>query len=128
MNPQVLKTLFTPEALWALAPLSILCLGAMLVLLAEILPGGTGLRRPLFLLTLAGAIACALHGFGAPEATYLSGSFHHSHALSAWTLIFLCSGGLAFEFGQRYYKEEAAFLAEHDVLMLTSIEIVPVAA
>jgi len=121
MNPQVLKSLFTEEALWALSPLLVLCAGAMLVLLADILPGTSALRRPLYLATIAGGIACALRGFGAPEATYLMGSFHHSHALSAWTLIFLLSGGLAFEFGQRYYKEESAFLAEHDVLMLTSI-------
>lgn len=121
MSPQLLSNLFTPEALWALAPLAILCLGALLVLLADILPGLGGLRRPLFLATLAGAAAAAVRGFGASEATYLMGSFHHSHALSAWTILFLLAGAIAFEFGQRYYREEAGFLAEHDVLMLTSI-------
>jgi len=121
MNPQVLQDFLRPESLWALAPFSVLCLGAMLVLLADILPGTGVLRRPLFLLTIAAAIVCTLRGFSAPEATYLMGSFHHSHALSAWTLLFLLSGLIAFEFGQRYYREEAAFLAEHDVLMLTSI-------
>ncbi|MBK7643260.1 MAG: NADH-quinone oxidoreductase subunit N [Planctomycetes bacterium] len=121
MSPQLLQQLFTADALWALAPLIALCLGAMLVLLSDILPGTAGLRRPLFLLTIAAAAYGAVHGFGAPEGTYMMGSFHHSHALSAWTVIFLLSGLIAFEFGQRYYKEEARFLAEHDVLMLTSL-------
>src|SRR5262249_20101874 len=47
MNPQALSHMFTPEALWALAPLLALCAGAMLVLLSDILPGTAGLRRPL---------------------------------------------------------------------------------
>jgi NADH-quinone oxidoreductase subunit N len=121
MNSRVLQQMFTEEALWALAPLALLCLGAMLLLFSDLLPGARNLRRPLFLLTLAGALACAVRGFSAPEATYLLGSFHHSHALSAWTVLFLLAGLLAFEFGQRYYKEEADFLAEHDVLLLTSM-------
>jgi NADH-quinone oxidoreductase subunit N len=121
MNPQALAHMLTPDSLWALAPLGVLCLGAMLVLLADILPGTSGLRRPLFLLTIAGTVYCAAHGFGAHEATYLYGSFHHSHAQSAWTILFALAGLIAFEFGQRYYREESALLAEHDVLMLTSI-------
>ena len=121
MNPQVLEQMLNPAALQALAPLLALCGGALLLLLADILPGLSKLRSPLFLATIAVAGWFAWGNLSAPAGGHIFGSFQHSPALSNWTLIFLASALIGWAVAQCYYQhEEANFLAEHDVLILVA--------
>lgn len=121
MNPQVLEQMLNPAALQALAPLFALCGGAMVLLLADILPGLAKLRSPLFIATILVAGWFAWSNLSAPAGGHIFGSFQHSPALSNWTLVFLASALIGWAVAQCYYQgEESNFLAEHDVLILVA--------
>ncbi|MFO1012058.1 MAG: NADH-quinone oxidoreductase subunit N [Planctomycetota bacterium] len=120
MTPDFLRQLVNETTLFALAPFLTLCAGAMLLLLADIVPGGKGLRAPLFVASIAVAAFFEVRLLSHPTLELFSNSFVSSPKTAMWGLLFLSSALIAWAFAQRYYEEEKAFLAEHDVLFLCS--------
>ncbi|MBI5362296.1 MAG: NADH-quinone oxidoreductase subunit N [Planctomycetes bacterium] len=120
MTPDFLRQLVNETTLFALAPFLVLCAGAMLLLLADIVPGAKGLRAPLFVASIAVASFFEVRLFDHPTLELFSNSFVSSPKTAFWGLLFLSSALIAWCFAQRYYDEEKGFLAEHDVLFLCS--------
>lgn len=120
MSPDTFDQLLDARAMAALAPLIALAGGIVLLLLADILPAPRGLRRVLVLLTLGVAVGFETTIFRDPPGTVLAGALQADATTAVWGLLFLFATLIAWLFAQRYYDEEAPFLAEHDVLMLTS--------
>jgi len=120
MTPDFLDQLVNATTLGALAPFLTLCIGAMLLLLVDILPGTTKLRSPVFLATIAAAAWYSVQLLDAPRVELFSASFVSSPTTALWSLLFLASALIAWCFAQHYYQEEQPFLAEHDVLILCS--------
>lgn len=120
MNPEFLNQLVNPTTLFALAPFLTLCVGAMLLLVADIIPGLTALRAPLFLATVAVAAVYEVRLLDSAPIELFSQSFASNPKTAAWGLLFLASLLISWCFAQHYYREERGFLVEHDVLMLCS--------
>jgi NADH-quinone oxidoreductase subunit N len=117
-----LSEVFTAEALRATAPLLIVSIGIMLALVVDIVPVLAPGRAAVVLATLVVAGASEVSLFAAPQAApVLGGGFLADRATAAWGLLFLCSALVAWFFGRRYYREERAFLMEHDILMLCAV-------
>lgn len=120
MTPDFLHQLVNATTLFALAPFLTLCAGAMLLLVADILPGMKALRAPLFLATVAIAVVYEVRLLDTQAIELFSGSFASSSRTASWGLLFLSSLLVAWCFAQHYYREEREFLVEHDVLLLCS--------
>lgn len=120
MNHDLIARLLDGEALQAIAPILALTGGVILLLLADVLPGLSVLRRPVFLLSILVAAAFEVHLTRAVPYIAFEGSFGAGPTSAAWGLLFLASALIAWGFAQKYYREESAFQTEHDVLMLSS--------
>ncbi len=112
---------FTPEAWRALSPLIILTAGLLGLLVCELSERLRAGRTPVFLVTIAAAMAASARMLGADApGTVLGGTYIADHATAAWSLIFLASVLVAWMFSRRYYASSHAFLGEHDILLLTT--------
>jgi NADH-quinone oxidoreductase subunit N len=120
MNPQLIDRLFEPAALLAVSPMLALTAGLLLILVADLVPGLGSLRRLLFVATIAAAGALEARILVAPGALVFEGGLRSSPTTAAWGFLFLASASIAWLAGLRYYREEARFGAEHDVLILSS--------
>lgn len=122
MDAASFEGLVTGDALRALAPLLAVSLGVMVALLAELVPALARARAFVFPGTLVVALIAGLALLSDPVAEpVFAGSYLGDAASAAWGLSFVAAGALAWAFGRRYYREEAPFLAEHDVLILCSV-------
>lgn len=106
------------------APLLAVTAGILLALLAEVLPAFRPARGAAFVASLGAALFLELQlAFEPVVEPIFQGAFAADRASSLWGLLFVFSGLLAWLYGQRYYKAERAFTAEHDLLMLSSDHI-----
>ncbi len=114
---------FDANTWFALAPLIALASGALLALLLDVVPPLRALRPVAFYGGLAAAFGFQLAVLLGDEAPglVLDGSYLVDRISAAWGLLFLVSIVLAQLFGARYYREERAFVPEHDILMLCSV-------
>lgn len=120
MSAEAIARMFTETATLALSPFLALTAGVIVLLLADILPGLSGLRRLVFVATIATAFAFEARILAAPKALVFASTLASNPATAAWGLLFLSSALIAWAFSQRYYKEESALATEHDVLILCS--------
>ncbi len=120
MNEEFLNQFFNGQAARAVAPMGVLTAGIVALILAEIVPGLQKLRPVLFLATLAGAFVLEAQQLTAPVGLVLGDTFEADRVTAAWGLIFLTSTFLAWIYARRYYRASAAFLGEHDILMLAA--------
>jgi NADH-quinone oxidoreductase subunit N len=120
MTPELASRLFDARALFALAPLLALAGGVVALLLAHIVPGLSALRRPLYLSAIIVAAAFEVRLLSSAPLSVFEGSFTAGSTTAAWGLLFLSSALVAWAFAHAYYREESAFLIEHDVLFLSS--------
>jgi NADH-quinone oxidoreductase subunit N len=120
MTPEFAARLFDARALFALSPLLALTAGIVALLVAHVVPGLGVLRRPLYLATIVAAAAFEVRLLSAAPMSVLEGSFTAGSTTAAWGLLFLASALVAWAFAYGYYRQESAFLVEHDVLFLSS--------
>ncbi len=120
MNPEELSRIFNAEAASAVSPLMAITAGILLLLVSDMFESLVRFRKPVFLGALALAAACEISHFSSAPGLVLSNSFVADNATAMWGMLFIASTAIAWSFGQSYYSHERRFLAEHDVLMLTS--------
>jgi len=120
MNAELIRQMLTPEAFAATAPFVALCVGILLMLLVEILPGTSSLRPLVFLGSLAAAFGFAWTQARGGESRVFADTYVANSITGWWSILFVAATLVAWLFGRRYYKEEAAFEGEHDVLLLAS--------
>jgi NADH-quinone oxidoreductase subunit N len=103
------------------APMMCVTAGILVALLAEILPAFRPARAVVFLASLVAALFFELHLLDNPQGVIFQGTFSADRVSSMWGILFVFSGLLAWLYSRRYYREEKNFLAEHDILMLSSV-------
>ena len=123
MSGQSVRALFesiwTPQALWAVAPLMVLGVGMLAVLLGGVLSSSRALRRGLMATTLALAFVAQVHLLRQPElGLVLDGTLRSDRWSGMWGLLFLAATAIAWLFSLDAYKDEGAFKLEHDALVL----------
>ena len=120
MSAEELSRIFNAEALSALAPLLAVTAGILLLLVADMVAALARFRGFVVLGALVVAGAFELAHLGGGPGTVLGGSFAANSTTALWGCLFLISTAIAWSYAQGYYVHERRFLAEHDVLMLTS--------
>lgn len=121
MNAEALSKIFNADAAAALSPLMAIVGGIVLLLVSDMFESLTRFRKPIFIGTLVIAAICeASHLGGTGPGIVLASSYVANSATAMWGFLFLVSTALAWSYSQSYYTHEKRFLAEHDVLMLTS--------
>ncbi len=103
------------------APLLCITIGILLGLLAEIVPAFQPARGAAFAVSLLAALVFELRLIAEPVGVVFQGTFAADRTSAMWGVLFVFSGLLAWLYGQRYYKTEKPFVAEHDLLMLCSV-------
>jgi NADH-quinone oxidoreductase subunit N len=112
--------ILTQATLDASGPFLALALGVLLLVVLELLPAPPAARGGVFLLTLAATAWAATRTLGGPELAVFEGTYVANSTTSWWTLLFVATTLIAWIFGRRYYREDARFEGEHDVLLLTA--------
>tara|TARA_R110002072_G_scaffold59071_2_gene150501 strand:+ start:10862 stop:12403 length:1542 start_codon:yes stop_codon:yes gene_type:complete len=122
---QLFANTFTGDAARALAPMVSLTVGILVLLVCELFEGLKKIRPAVFL----GAILASAWGcwglwqhtpeIGAPVRV-LGGTLLVSQQVGVWGMVFLAATLVAWMQARKYYRQEAPFLGEHDVLMLTA--------
>lgn len=122
MNADALNSLFDAAALDAIAPHLVLAGGVLLLLLASICSLPKILRAAIVAGSLAIAFALQFGDLMAsePVGLVLDGTLLADRTTAAWGLIFIAATALAWLFSRGYYSEDAAFVDEHDALVLTT--------
>lgn len=103
------------------APMICVTVGIMLALLAEVIPALQVARPVAFVGSLVAALFFELRLIAEPQGQIFQGTFSADATSSFWGALFVFSGLFSWLYSQRYYKLEAPFKAEHDLLMLCSI-------
>lgn len=103
------------------APMLCVTAGILLALLAEIAPVLRPARGLAYGGSLLAAIFFELRIVAEPVGPIFQGTFLADATSSLWGILFAFSGLLAWLYGQRYYRDEKAHTAEHDILMLSSV-------
>ncbi|MFT7671121.1 MAG: NADH-quinone oxidoreductase subunit N [Planctomycetota bacterium] len=103
------------------APMLCVAAGILLAILAEVVPSLSPIRPVAFAGSLIAALFFEFKLLAEPQGAIFQGAFSADTTSSFWGVLFLFSGLLAWLYGQRYYKLEAPFKAEHDILMLCSV-------
>lgn len=121
MNRELYESIFSEPTLMATAPFLVLSIGVLVLLLAEVVPGMTTLRKPIFLASIVVAGWYAWQTIQGRETWAFAQTYVANSTTGWWTMLFLVSTAIAWIFGQRYYTgDEAALEPEHDILMLTA--------
>lgn len=108
----------------ATAPLLIVGVGALLLLLADIVDGLRPARPLVFAGTLVAALVAELRVLFAEvfPGAVLHGTFEADGTTALWGLVCLFATGLAWAFGRGYYRgENRPYQGEHDVLFLAAL-------
>ncbi len=120
MNSGLAQRILSHDTLLATGPFLALAIGVLLLVVLETLPALASLRHLVFLAALgAAAWAATLTLFGT-EISAFDGTYVANSTTSWWALLFVASTSIAWLFGRKYYREEARFEGEHDILMLTA--------
>ena len=121
ISPDLMREIFSERTFTATAPFVTLSIGILVLILAEVIPGLSALRKLLFVGTLGVAGWYAWRTIGAGEIWTFENTYVANSTTAWWTLLFLASTLIAWIFGQRYYTHaEALFEGEHDLLMLSA--------
>jgi len=120
MNAEELSKIFNADAASAISPLVAITGGIVLLLVADMFDSLARFRKAIFLGTLIVATICEFTHLGSGPGTVLANSFTADSATAMWGFLFIVSTALAWSYSQTYYTHERRFMAEHDVLMLTS--------
>ncbi len=120
MNVEMMKQVLTAEALSAAAPFLALTVGILLLLVVEILPGTATLRPLVFLGTLAAAFGYAWQQANGPELRVFAETYVANSTTGWWAILFVIATLVAWLFARKFYREEARFEGEHDVLLLSA--------
>ncbi|MDF1797764.1 MAG: NADH-quinone oxidoreductase subunit N [Planctomycetota bacterium] len=112
---------FSTAALPAVLPAVILSVGALLMLLIEIVPGARASRPIVVLATLVGALFANFTQLSDPAGPVLDGIYASTPETAIWGMLFAAGALLAWVYSIGYYGEKARpFLAEHDMLFLSA--------
>jgi NADH-quinone oxidoreductase subunit N len=103
------------------APMLCVTFGIILALLAEVIPTLAAARPLAFVGSLLAALFFELALITDPQGLIFQGTFRADSASSSWGALFVTAGLLSWLYSQRYYKLEAPFKPEHDILMLCSV-------
>ena len=120
MNPQSILTLFDDNALRAMGPLLALAAGALLVLLAGIVPILGSARGLIVMATLGVTAALQIDHWRDPIGPVLDATYMADKGTAAFGLMFVAATLLAWLYSVHYYKEDRPFQGEHDFLMLVT--------
>lgn len=121
ISHDLIQDIFSERTFAATAPFVALSMGILVLILAEVLPGLSVLRKLLFVATLGVAGWYAWRTIGREEVWTFEKTYVANSTTAWWTLLFLASTFIAWIFGQRYYTHsEALFEGEHDVLLLSA--------
>jgi|FLOH01.1.fsa_nt_gi NADH-quinone oxidoreductase subunit N len=112
---------FSGGAAAALMPFTALAVGALLMLLVDIIKGGAKLRPVVVIASLLTSAFCAWNQIGEPASAVLGGTYLVSSATAAFSLIFAIGALFAWVYGIGYYEGKLQeFRGEHDMLMLSA--------
>ncbi len=122
MNPQAqaISTLFDDNALRAMGPLFALTAGALLVLLAGIIPALRAARHLFVAATLIATLITQIGILRAPIGAVLENTYVADRTSALWGILFVAATLLAWLFSVHYYREDRPFQGEHDFLMLVT--------
>src|SRR6188474_2885139 len=120
MNPHDILNLFDDEALRAMSPLFALTVGAMLVLLAGIIPPLRAARHLFVVATLAATLLAEIEILRHPIGTVLVNTYVADRVSALWGILFVAATLLAWLFSVHYYRDDRPFQGEHDFLMLVT--------
>ncbi len=120
MNPQDILHLFDDNALRAMGPLFALSIGAVLLLLAEVIPALRAARHTLVLATLIATAAAQVSIWSDPIGPVLMNTYVADKNSALWGILFVFATLLAWLFSVHYYREDRPFQGEHDFLMLVT--------
>ncbi|MBL8862087.1 MAG: NADH-quinone oxidoreductase subunit N [Planctomycetes bacterium] len=120
MNPDIAQRILSQATLDASGPFLALALGVLVLVFLELLPALAALRQIVFLGSLAAAAWAATRTLFGPEIAAFEGTYVANSTTSWWALLFVASALIAWIFGRRYYRDEARFEGEHDILLLTA--------
>ena len=113
--------IFDAGALPATTPALALAAGALLMLLAEILPAIRALRPVFVLGSLAGALVAQVTQLSDPTGPVLGGIYTSTEVTAVWGILFAAGALLAWVYSIGYYEGRLRpFLAEHDMLFLSA--------
>lgn len=119
------ETTFTSDAGRAIAPMVALTAGILVLLVCELFDSLAKIKPAVVLGSiLAAGWASAQLWYHVPvegEVTrVLGGTFLVTRQVGVWSLVFLAATLVAWMQSRKYYKVEAPFIGEHDILLLTA--------
>ena len=118
---QSFQDVFTGGATAALMPFMALAVGALLMLLVDIIKGAEMLRPVVVVASLATAIVTAWCQVSEPAMQVLGGTYGVSPASAIFTLIFCIGALFAWIYGLGYYEGRLRqFSGEYDMLLLSA--------
>ena len=125
MNVQAIQglfaDLFTGAAGAATAPMIALGVGVLLLMVVDLFPAARPTRGLVFLGSLAVACFYEVAILRTPPGSVLDGTLVADAGTALWGMLFLLATALAWAYSVGYYRpENAAFGAEHDMLMLAT--------
>jgi NADH-quinone oxidoreductase subunit N len=120
MSHELFARIFSAETLLATGPFVALSAGILLLVVCLVIPGLSKLHELVFAASIIAAGAFAVRTLSAPEMVVFEGTYVANTTTAWWTLLFLSSTLIAWMFGHKYYRDEARFEPEHDLLMLTA--------
>ncbi len=120
MNQAIVDRILSAQTLLATGPFLALALGVLLLVLVETIPFLDRLRPVVFLASLAAAAWAATRTMTGPALWVFEDTYVANSTTSWWSVLFVASTLIAWIFGKRYYREEARFQGEHDILLLTA--------
>ncbi|MFT6040571.1 MAG: NADH-quinone oxidoreductase subunit N, partial [Gammaproteobacteria bacterium] len=121
MLEESFQDVFTGGASAALMPFMALAIGALLMLLVDIIKGAEMLRPVVVLAALATAIVTAWCQISDPAMLVLGGTYGVSPATAIFSLIFSIGALFAWIYGLGYYEGRLRqFSGEYDMLLLSA--------
>ncbi|MDE0896473.1 MAG: NADH-quinone oxidoreductase subunit N [Planctomycetota bacterium] len=112
---------FTGGATAALMPFTALAVGALLMLLVDIIKGAGQLRPVVVIAALVTSAVCAFGQVGEPAISVLGGTYGVSTVTALFSMIFAIGALFAWVYGIGYYEGKLKeFCGEHDMLLLSA--------
>lgn len=120
MSSEELSAIFNADAMSAVSPMVAITAGILLLLISDMFESLSRLRPFVVLSALGLGLVASLTHLGGGPGLVLGGAFVADNATAIWNVLFVVSTAIAWSYSQGYYGTERRFLAEYDVLMLTS--------